>query len=127
MTATWNIIAAIGRENLTRLQQEIGPRDLYVPISPDPEHRVAKVLGMAAMRVLCEEFGGTKIWIGNGYATAARNEEIFRAAKNGDSVETIALRWEITQRYVRVIVSDNMRAELDFQDDRKIQGKKPNE
>jgi hypothetical protein len=105
MAATYKLIAIIGKENLTRLQRALGPRNVYVPNLAQRSHPIANAIGYAAMQALCHHHGGETVWIGSGYANAERNQEISRMHREGVPAQTIAEHYQITERYVRAIAS----------------------
>jgi DNA-binding NarL/FixJ family response regulator len=81
----------------------MGPRNVYIPNQAARCHPIANAIGYAAMQALCRAYGGETVWIGTGYATAQRNEEISRMCQAGLDTHTIAERFSITERYVRAI------------------------
>jgi len=109
MATTYDLISILGRTQLTELQRAVGPSQTYIPTEATPEHLIAEVVGFKAMQSLCQEFGGSSIWIGNGYANQMRNEEILRLVLAGISKDNIAACYGITARYVQIITRADTR------------------
>lgn len=103
MATTYDLIALLGKEDLTRLQAAVGPAQTYIPTKPVEDHAITKAIGFTAMGLICAEFGGTTLWIGNGYSNQQRNNEILRLVLAGIPKENIANCYGITARYVQIL------------------------
>ncbi|MEM0953320.1 MAG: hypothetical protein AAGI24_04190 [Pseudomonadota bacterium] len=109
MAATYELIQLLGRNKLTALQCAIGPRAIYIPVDPTPDHPISRAIGEQGMEKICGAFGGSTIWIGNRYANARRNEEILRLLLIGVDKETVAARFGVTTKTVRIISHAELR------------------
>lgn len=107
MATTCDLITILGREDLIKLQAAIGPAQTYIPTYAEALHPIARAIGTQAMDKICAEFGGSTIWIGNGYANLRRNEEILRLVLDGHPKENVATRYGITARYVQILTRDD--------------------
>lgn len=103
MASTWELIRLIGRENVVKLQQALGPAQTYIPTEATNAHMIGNAIGMIAMHQLCREHGGSTIWIGSGYARAKRNEEILQLLMTGMTQENVSQVFGITARQVRAL------------------------
>jgi len=107
MATTCDLITLLGKEDLTKLQTAIGPAQTYIPTYAEALHPIASAIGVPAMNKICREFGGSTIWIGNGYANLRRNEEIIQLVLDGHPKDNVAALYGITPRYVKILTRDD--------------------
>ena len=105
MTTTCELIEVIGKPALTRLQAALGPASVYLPTKASHTHPVSHAIGMVGMTQLCNWFGGSMIWIGNGYAKTKRNQEISQLLTAGVHPQDCAAMFGITTRQIRVVAA----------------------
>jgi len=108
MAATCEMVEVIGRQNLIRLQEALGPAHIYLPAEPVIGHPIANAIGKVAMAQLCREFGSCTIWIGCRYAHIKRNAEILQLRMIGVPSKNIAKSFGITARHVRQLTQGDI-------------------
>ena len=118
MASTFEIIEAIGRDNVVALQKALGPAAVYIPTSAAPDHGITQIIGLDAMEALCRELGGTTVWIGSGYANQERNQEIIRLRTAGIPIHYIGRRFGLTARCVRKITQGERRRAISVRQSR---------
>lgn len=96
----------IGERATLLLCAAVGGVDVRIPASPRPDWPLARVLGPAATRRLCEVYGGERLDVPCG-ATAirmARAEVLLpRVATGGTTMRAIALALGVSYRHVKKI------------------------
>lgn len=98
-----DVAAIVGFGATLRLIQWYGGGNLYVPGEPIPDHPLIGLIGPAALRALCAEFGGQSIWIPR-EATRPDIEVKKSVAKlvlKGWGSMAIGLKLKISQRQVQ--------------------------
>jgi hypothetical protein len=101
-----DIIAVIGREAATDLQEAIGARFVRIPRQADPDHPIAQAIGTDAMQALCDDLGGLRIHIGVNYARARRNQAIETLYEAGWPTGALARRYRVSRRWVRYLTEE---------------------
>lgn len=93
----------VGVQGLLALAEYRGGRWLYVPKTVEPDHPLAKCLGLKKARALCQVFDGERVMMPAcvDALRAIRDEEIFRRHYDGgESLDALAGAYGITQRSV---------------------------
>ena len=101
-------VEKMGLPATLHLVQAYGGRRLYVPTNPSPEHALAKLIGMDALRNLCRLHGDTeRVLIPKAdYALSqARNRRI-RSQYGPKSIRMLAEEYQISERRVFQIVAE---------------------
>ncbi len=99
------VAEVIGPAAAVRLAESVGNLDrVYIPKTATIAHRFTAVIGLDKLELLCAhpEFSGKEIDIPKGTFRQPKKLEIMDAT--GSSSE-IALRCNVTQRYVRKVLS----------------------
>ena len=98
----------MGEEETAKLVEKFGggaPK--YIPLKVNPEHPLAELLGLESAQRLCDEYGGLEI-------SFPRNVSLLREKRNilikedyaaGMSQGQLAMKYQITVRYIREIVN----------------------
>lgn len=73
---------------------------------PEDCRQLADIIGLDALMALSERFGGDRVYIPmpDRLGIPARNREI-REAFNGGNFRALAAKYNLTERWIRVIVS----------------------
>lgn len=89
------------------LIEHYGGTRLMVPNHADPSHALAQLLGFEAFERLVQEFGGDTIDapLGTIAKRATRNTRIKAGRAAGETVATLARRFQLTERAIRLIVN----------------------
>lgn len=95
----------VGREATRLLCATYGGIATYVPVAPQAEHPLARLMGMRALEALCARYGGQSIVTPNGRRKAAR-KLIPALRKRGMQAQEIALECGVTERYVRLVLAE---------------------
>ena len=100
-----DIGAEMGFTATSVLAAWFGGQWLYVPQKADPNHPVAKLVGISAYKKLVENWGGTSIKIptGSGEEIARRDRTIAEMLHNGMGSKAIAEQTGLTERRVQQI------------------------
>jgi Mor family transcriptional regulator len=97
----------MGEEVAAKLVEKFGggpPK--YIPLKVNPEHSLVELLGLESAQRLCDEFGGLN-------CPFPRNVSLIREKRNilikkdyaaGMSQGKLAMKYQITTRYIREIV-----------------------
>ncbi len=82
------------------------PLDITIDDLPDECRQVADIIGLQALLDLSARLGGERVYIPlpDRLATAARNRKI-RSEFNGQNYRALALKYNLTVRWIREIVS----------------------
>ena len=103
MNVTMNeLIDVIGKEAAFRLVEAFGGVKVYVPLPCHlPGHPLEAVLGPQAAR-LAAEFARIEICVpkGRDQVIELRNREIIRRSKAGETVKTLALSYNLSERHI---------------------------
>ena len=98
----------MGEEATAKLVEKFGggtPK--YIPLKVNLEHPLAELLGLESAQHLCDEYGGLEI-------SFPRNVSLLREKRNilikedyaaGMSQGQLAMKYQITVRYIREIVN----------------------
>jgi Mor family transcriptional regulator len=75
---------------------------------PEDCRQLADIIGLDALIALSERFGGDRVYIPmpDRLGIPARNREI-REAFTGVNIRALAVKYNLTERWIRVIVSGN--------------------
>lgn len=99
----------VGREATTLLCVTYGGIATYIPVAPQAEHPLGRLLGLRALEALCARYGGHSIVTPNGRRKAAR-KLIPVLRKQGMQAQEIALECGVTERYVRLVLAEQQAA-----------------
>lgn len=99
------LVGEISDAAIKQLVAVFGGRRIYVPYSLNPNHAIAKAIGIAQARRLSETYGGSPIFIPKTHCVIRRmrNLDILSAIINGEPISAIAQRYGMTARNVRII------------------------
>lgn len=101
---SWGELAGlVGNDAAQALCSTRGGVTLYVPKVPDEGGELARILGMAALRKLVEVYGGEIIVTPNRRKEGPRKGKILDMLARGMSAREIALKLDVTQRYVEYL------------------------
>lgn len=105
-----DIAEVIGPEPALLLARHVGGVTSYVPKEPQNGHKLARIIGLGALRLLSSVYGG--MWLEVPKYAAAKNKKvkIQQLLKQGISLRQAALNADATVRYV-TMVSKDMRHE----------------
>ena len=83
--------------------------DINIDDLPDDCRQIAEIIGLEGLLALSAQMGGERIHIPlpDRLATAARNRKI-RAEFNGRNYHALALKYNLTVRWIRAIVAGQM-------------------
>ena len=100
-----DIAAEIGYTATSTLCGWFGGRYVFVPATPSPEHKIAKVIGVPAFSRLSRSFGGETLFIPKDQAQrrARRHRIVFDMLLRGDNSTHIGGRVNISNMQVRNI------------------------
>lgn len=103
-----DIAAEIGYTATSTLCGWFGGRYVFVPATPSPEHKIARVIGPSAFRRLSAAFGGVTLFIPKDQAQrrARRNRIIFDMIVRGSNANNISTRIQISKMQVHNIRRD---------------------
>lgn len=108
-----DIALLIGAKKASDLGDAVGGVETYIPKHPTPDHSLAEVVGLEALKVLAREYGGQTLVIPRGVHKNLKKAMILDAE---GSRKQVALRLGCTARYVQKVVndarSDNGQADL---------------
>lgn len=90
----------IGKEAAATLMFERGGLDIFVPKEATAEHPLAKLLGLAAAKSLCDVYASTRIVVPNGKKARPKNKDARQMLGQGMSVSQVAAKLGLTERYV---------------------------
>lgn len=107
MGASWisyaELAGIIGKDAAQTLCSTRGGVTLYVPKLLDEGSEIAKIMGVPALRLLARVYGGECIIVPNRRKAGPRKEKIHDLIAAGLSARDIALRLDVTQRYVEYL------------------------
>jgi hypothetical protein len=101
------IAALIGLPATLQIIAAYGGTRLYVPKRFDPDHPLVKLVGHAAAAKMVEIYGGMDhfdIPAARRAAEAVRNERIRAERRDGATQARLAVKWGISERWIRTIV-----------------------
>ena len=96
----------VGVDNAVKLSKELGGQRFRVPLTGtiDKDHPLACAVGMDVARKIARAFRGVRIEVPVFGRKLARNDEIRRAHANGESISDLAIRFCVTERWIRGIL-----------------------
>jgi len=109
-TSTWppmlkELAATIGREPALVLAEEIGGVSEYIPQKAIAGHKLARLLGMERMSVLCSVYGGMHLTIPRGVNLDPKKPQI-KQLLGQQSHRSIARQLGVSERYVRMVANE---------------------
>lgn len=109
MAATWisygELTGLIGADAALILCRTYGGVALYIPKVVKPDSALARIVGVAALRVLSTVYGGEVVTVPNRRKAAPRKGKILEMLAAGTPAREIALRLDVTQRYVEYVAA----------------------
>lgn len=101
------IVEAIGFAATLRLVERFGGVPVYIPQAIPPDHHLVVLLGRKEAGALADLYGGEDIAIPKclRYLVDQRNQEIREKYTEGVSAPRLARDYDLTERWVRRIVS----------------------
>lgn len=105
-----DIAEIIGPELALVLVQHVGGVPVYVPKQPESSHKLAKFIGLPALRKLSEIYGGDLLDVPKYAAAKSKKVRLRQLLKDGNSFREAALNADATVRYV-TMVSKGMKRE----------------
>ncbi|WP_298998146.1 RNA helicase [uncultured Desulfovibrio sp.] len=109
MASTWvsygELVDIIGVCLAKTLCMTRGGVSLYIPKTASPQSDLAKIVGMGAMHALSTVHGGEVIVVPNRRNKEPQKSKILEMLNAGASPREIALRLDVTQRYVEHVAS----------------------
>jgi hypothetical protein len=103
-----DIAEVIGPECALLLVEHVGGISSYVPKEPDSGHKLARIIGLPALRLLAEMYGGEWLEVPKYAAAKSKKVKIRQLLKDGTSARETALKADATERWV-TMVSKEMR------------------
>lgn len=101
---SWSELAGlIGSDAAQALCSRLGGVTLYVPMQPDGSVEIAKIIGLPALRKLAQVYGRDHIVVPNRRKEGPRKSKILDMLATGWAPRDIALRLDVTQRYVEYV------------------------
>ncbi len=94
------LVGIIGADMAKTLCITRGGVYIYVPMIESTDTELAKVIGITALRSLIAVYGGEVIVVPNHRKGTPRKGDIIKMLDAGASAREIALRLDVTQRYV---------------------------
>ena len=109
MSATWisygELAGLIGADAALVLCRTYGGVTLYIPKSIKADSELARIVGLPALRVLATVYGGEVVTVPNRRKAAPRKGKILELLAAGTPAREIALRLDVTQRYVEYVAT----------------------
>lgn len=109
MAAAWisygELTGLIGPDATLVLCQTYGGVALYIPKNIKADSDLARIVGLAALRVLATVYGGEVVTVPNRRKAAPRKGKILEMLAAGTPAREIALRLDVTQRYVEYVAT----------------------
>lgn len=102
--STWILLRTIGRDATLALQRELGGRKIYIPARMHAEHKIAKIIGLAAADALTREAGANMLRISRDQVIKDRNRRIVETYLAGADLKTITSLFNLKRRWLRVIL-----------------------
>ncbi len=101
---SWGELAGIiGNEAAQTLCSTLGGVPLYVPHVAAPVGDLAKLIGVPALHKLAQVYGGAMIAVPNRRKAGPSKGKILDMLAQGTPPRDIALRLDVTQRYVEYV------------------------
>lgn len=99
------LATVIGPDRTLELAHACGGLDrVYVPKEPTASHEWARVLTSEEWTAVTRLLGGQRIRLPRGFYVNLRKRQILSLAETGLSHHQIALRAQVTERYVRMVL-----------------------
>lgn len=109
MPSTWisygELAGLIGADTALILCRTYGGVTLYIPKSIKADSELARIVGLPALRVLATVYGGEVVTVPNRRKAAPRKGKILELLAAGTPAREIALRLDVTQRYVEYVAT----------------------
>ena len=109
MAATWisepELADLIGKRESDLLCRTYGGISYHIPATPSPGHAFAPIVGMSAMRILCQSFPGQWIQFPNRRRAEHLKAVIVERLEKGHAQTAIALELGCTERWVQMVAS----------------------
>lgn len=105
----------IGEEAMAKLVAKYGGVRLYIPSNLNAEHHpICRLLGVKTAQYLADEFGGLSVDIPRAMERqqALRNSQIVADKESGMSQRELALKYRMTTRNIRRIISKHSNQEV---------------
>ena len=91
----------LGKDMTKVLTKHIGGVSTYIPYAAQPDHQIAKLVGIAGMKALCSKYGKSWITVPNGKHDEPFKERILKLLEEATmSRAAIAQEVGVTERYV---------------------------
>ena len=107
MGASWiswgELAGLIGNDAAQALCSTLGGVSLYVPMQADASGDIAKIIGVPGLHKLAQVYGGDMIVVPNRRKEGPRKGKILDMLDRGMAARDIALRLDVTQRYVEYL------------------------
>lgn len=107
MISSWirysELAGLIGNDAAQAMCSTFGGVTLYVPKRVDENGKIARIIGVPALRKLVEVYGGECIITPNRRKDGPRKNSIMDMLAQGKSARDIALNLDVTQRYVEYL------------------------
>lgn len=100
-----DLAASVGFTATVALMTWFEGRRLHVPRQVLPQHPLATLIGLPALRALVRDFGGEDLWLpaSDQFGRYARNRDIAVRLAAGDTPAQIAERFGLSERRVEQI------------------------
>jgi hypothetical protein len=98
-----DLAAVIGAESARRMMHVLAGREIYVPAQARGHHPIAVAVGEEKAALFCEYFHGVRFEFP---VTAAKRRRILDLHRAGRSNGLIAAELMVTERFVRMVVSE---------------------
>lgn len=109
MAAAWisygELTGLIGPDAALALCRAYGGVALYIPKNIKADSDLARIVGLAALRVLATVYSGEVVTVPNRRKAAPRKGKILEMLAAGTPAREIALRLDVTQRYVEYVAT----------------------
>ena len=94
----------VGRQKALMIAGRYGGKSLGIPIDPKPNHKLTEVVGLEDAIKISKEFRGITLCIPRceHILRAYRNRMIIRRYKAGESIEALALDFEVSTRLIQL-------------------------
>lgn len=109
------LVAILGRRKALALMSSVtacNKGTIYVPASPKPTSKLARIIGLAAAESLAQLYGGRNVTVPKCAALqlSARHAEIIRMVAEGIPQVEVARRFGMTDRNVRHVLASHRAA-----------------
>lgn len=100
-----NLQDIMGKDMATVLCRARGGVSFYVPKAAQAGHDLVRIIGVPAFRALVAVYGGEVIVVPNYRRGTPRKGTILKLLEQGVSMRDIAMRLDVTERYVEHIAA----------------------